>query len=327
MKNKKQGQHLSDESGITFFEAFQKAIFKFEVENLNQYTKQDSDRFTIYEDLKLILELSKVNQIEPQHFQRISFILKRSKSILRKRYQEYLKNINQEDLQTIFAFLQQFGAQGYLIFGLDNGIQRLSDIEPIKQNESPIKTPIQTPIKQITKQVAFGSGINELQNSQQQQQQKQQQQNQVEPESQKKVKLNSKFQLSANSKYEISNRKTTAFRQDQVVVLDAEQRQECEELKFTLKKLSETLRISYQELCQRMYQCSGDLNTLLDVYLNHQENLLWTKEADECLKAYLVEENQFEKQKLRVILHGEEQIQKRKEWLYGKCEQIVKIKN
>ncbi|CAD8054002.1 unnamed protein product [Paramecium primaurelia] len=320
MKNKRQAEHISDDSGLTFFEAFQKAISKFEVDNQKSYPKQDSDRFTLYEDLKLILELSKVNQIEPQHFDRIAALLKRSKATLRRRYQEYLKNINQDDLQIIFSYLQHYGAYGYLVFAIEDGQQKLQDIEPIKQYETPNKTPIQTPIKQITKQATQIPVVNAQQNSQQQQPQQQQpqpQQQLIEPESQKKVKPNNKFQLSANSKYDVSNKKINAFKQE-AVVLDVEQKHECEELKFTLKTLSETLKISYQELCQRMYQCSGDLNTLLDVYLNHQENLLWTKEADEALKAYLVEENQFEKQKLRAILHGEEQIQKRKEWLYGK---------
>ncbi|CAD8134397.1 unnamed protein product [Paramecium octaurelia] len=320
MKIKRHAEHISDDSGQTFFEVFQKAISKYEVENQKSYPKQDSDRFTLYEDLKLILELSKVTQIEPQHFDRIAALLKRSKAVLRRRYQEYLKNINQEDLQVIFSYLQHYGAYGYLIFVLEDGTQKLLDIEPLKQKETPIKTPIQTPIKQLTKQTSHAPVINEQKNpshQQSQQQQPQQQQQLIEPESQKKVKPNNKFQLSANSKYDVSNKKMNAFKQESVV-LDSEQKHEHEELKFTLKTLSETLKISYQELCQRMFQCSGDLNTLLDVYLNHQENLLWTKEADDALKAYLVEENQFEKQKLRAILHGEEQIQKRKEWLHGK---------
>ncbi|CAK72329.1 unnamed protein product (macronuclear) [Paramecium tetraurelia] len=306
MKNKRQAQHISDESGLTYFEVFQKAISKFEVDNQKQNHKQDSDRITIYEDLKLILELSKISQIEPQHFEKISVLLKRSKTVLMKRYREYLKNINQDDLQTIFSFLQQNGAYGYLIFNLENGSYRLQDIEPIKQQDSPNKTPIQTPIKKIYQQTAQASAIDHAQ-----------QQQKIEPESLKKIKPNNFFQLSANSKYDVSHKKTNPFKQEQVV-LDAEQKHEQEELKFTLKILSESLKISYQELCQRMYQCSGDLNTLLDVYLNRQENLLWTKEADEALNAYFIEENQFEKQKLRAILHGEEQIQKRKEWLYGK---------
>ncbi|CAD8159140.1 unnamed protein product [Paramecium octaurelia] len=309
MKNKRQAQHISDESGLTYFEAFQKAISKFEVDNPIQYHKLYSDRLTIYEDLKLILELSKINQIEPQHFENISALLKRSKIVLMKRYREYLKNINQDDLQAIFSFLQQQGAYGYLIFTLENGSYRLSDIEPINQQESPNKLPIQTPIKQINQQKEQASAIDVPQNSQQYQR--------IEPESIKKIKPNNTFQLSANSKYDVSHKKTNSFKQEQAV-LDTEQKHEYEELKFTLKILSESLKISYQELCQRMFQCSGDLNTLLDVYLNRQENLLWTKEADEALNAYFIEENQFEKQKLRAILHGEEQIQKRKEWLYGK---------
>ncbi|CAD8143672.1 unnamed protein product [Paramecium pentaurelia] len=311
MKNKRQAQHISDESGLTYFEAFQKAISKYEVDNPKQYHKQDNDRFTIYEDLKLLLELSKINQIEPQHFEKISALLKRSKTILMRRYREYLKNINQDDLQTIFSFLQQYDAYGYLVFTLENGSYKLQDIEPIKQQESPKKTPIQTPIKQIIKQTQQTSEIDVQQLPQHQQQQR------IEPQSLKKIKPNNKFQLSANSKYDVSHKKTNPFKQEQVI-LDEEQKHEYDELKFTLKILSETLKIPYQELCQRMYQCSGDLNTLLDVYLNHQENLLWTKEADEALNAYFVEENQFEKQKLRAILHGEEQIQKRKEWLQGK---------
>lgn len=88
MKQSKQIAKLPpDESGQTFFEGFMSALNEHEAQHPKGKSSADvhSQSFSLYEDLKLLVELSKYHPIEFQHFDRISEILNRPKKVLKQR--------------------------------------------------------------------------------------------------------------------------------------------------------------------------------------------------------------------------------------------------
>ncbi|CAD8049661.1 unnamed protein product [Paramecium primaurelia] len=306
MKNYKLKLKENDDFVQIYFDAFSKAIQGQQTENFQRNHQKVHDSFTLFEDLSIILKLYSLPKIsQKKGFQDISIILKRTYISIRNRYQQYLQHLKNQDFEKIYQFLQKYGIDGQLNFYLENGnCWKLKDISAILA--SPIYYLIETPIKEIKENVQPQKYISNLKRDNKEEQQS------IEPQVKKKIK----FQFSANSKYDKSNKKQYSFQSEQTN-LNIEQKQTAEELKYTLKLLSNFLNVSYKDLVQKMYQCSGDLNTLFRVFSNNQESLLWTREADEALKSYLEQNDNLEKQKLKAILNGEEQIQKRKEWLFG----------
>ncbi|CAD8142222.1 unnamed protein product [Paramecium octaurelia] len=304
MKNQKLKLKENDDFVQIYFDAFSKAISGTKIENYQQNHQKINEKFTLFEDLSILVKLHSPSKItQKKGFQDIALILQRSSISIRNRYQQYLQHLNSQDFLKIYQYLQKHGIDGQLNFQLEYGnCWKLKDISSIL--ESPIYNLIDSPIKQAKDNEQAQKCKSNFKRLNQEEQP-------IEPQVQKKIK----FQFSANSKYDKSSKKQCPFQTEQTL-LNIEQKQTAEELKYTLKLLSNLLNASYKDLVHKMYQCSGDLNTLLRVFSHRQEGLLWTKEADEALKAYLEQNDLLEKQKLKVILNGEESIQQRKEWLY-----------
>ncbi|CAK90606.1 unnamed protein product (macronuclear) [Paramecium tetraurelia] len=304
MKNQKLKLKENDDFVQIYFDAFSKAISDTKIENYQPNHQKINEKFTLFEDLTIILKLHSPSKIsQKKNFQEIALILQRSSMGIRNRYQQYLQHLNCQDFFKIYQFLQKHGIDGQLNFYLENrNCWKLKDISSL--SESPIYYLIDSPIQKAKEN-------EQPQKCKSKFKRQNQEDKPIEPQVQKKIK----FQFSANSKYDKSSKKQCPFQTEQTI-LNTEQKQRAEELKYTLKLLSNLLNASYKDLVQKMYQCSGDLNTLLRVFSNRQEGLLWTKEADEALKAYLEQDDLLEKQKLKAILNGEDSIRQRKEWLF-----------
>ena len=101
---------------MTFFELFSYFCDNHK-SNHNEETSKGSS-YTIYEDLKIILALSEHMQISNKVFKKIeeSKTIFRSFMSIKERYNEFLKNLNQEELQQIADHLKSNGCLGYLYF-------------------------------------------------------------------------------------------------------------------------------------------------------------------------------------------------------------------
>ncbi|CAD8051878.1 unnamed protein product [Paramecium sonneborni] len=299
MKIQKLNQKKNDNFEKIYFDEFSKAISGQQIENLKRDDQNINEEYTLFDDLSIILKLHGLSKISQKCIQNLSQILKRSNISIKNRYEQFLQNLTSQDFLIIYQFVQKSGIYGQLNFQLVNdNWYKLKDISAIF--ESPVYYLLGTPIKEIQENYQPKKLNSQIKR------QSKNEEDSLEPSCQKKV----------NSKYDISGQKQYFF-EPQKTILNIEQKQKAEELKYTLQLLSNLLKVSYKELVLRMYQCSGDLNTLQNVFFNNQESLLWTREADNALKAYLEQNDIIEKQKLKAVLNGDEQIQKRKEWLYG----------
>ncbi|KAM3134443.1 hypothetical protein pb186bvf_013409 [Paramecium bursaria] len=207
-----------------------------------------------------------------------------------------MKNIRSEDLQEIYNFIERHGLNGNLIFKVEHGKWIMTGIKLNARQQfkivqaTPAKEEHQSFIQQQQSSLKTGKKI-------------------------RIVHQPSQYQLSANSKYDTASKKIKLLTTSEKVQLNQDQKKEAEELAFSLKLFSDWTQVPFSDITQRLFQCSGNLDNLVDVYMNQEENILWTKEADEALREFYSSISEEERNKLKAVLRNEEQNALRKEWL------------